>query len=179
MCNNLAQGCSVEKSRVLGIVLDNLMTETEMIHPESVKDKSKLYSLPVLDFYDSCILKESGFLLDYNKLHKDISGLLGGRDTSKMKIDDLPIDTHMYHPLAVIKAAKDYGFIISECTGPVNLGPDYPRLCNRFKANGIWLGLPGELEHDIKDYVRSPDKVSHSLCDVCGDVIKFKFRNSL
>ena len=109
---------------------------------------------------------------DYVLLNNQLSVLTEDTDTSKMKIVGLIHDSDRYHPLAVMMAAKDYGFMIEVCTGLTAVAPGHTRSCRRFRANGVWVILPEDLEDEIN---KSYKNISYLFCDGC--LADFKERN--
>jgi hypothetical protein len=135
-----------------------------------IRDNHEFYKFKAFDFYHDDEACSDKVVSDIEKLSRILEPAVKDRDTFSMRVDDIIKDTHSYHPLAVLKASMQYGFMVDNCPGPIRW--EYP-LCSRVKANGLWITPPDKLMAEVKDYF-SRNKPSSSFCPDCWDLYVLK-----
>ena len=163
-------------------ITDVVFQERGVKSPFNHKSKKKihLYDNPVLDFNDNKILENPEVSQDYSRLRYALSAHLQNRDVSSVTIDTFfeevfgnssendsgHVNLHYFHPLAVLKYAVDNGFMISQCLGYKHSNQ---ASCNRIKANGLWMKLPGNLHSAVMDYCNKTNNSSVGYCPECQE----------
>lgn len=136
----------------------------------------RAYSQPILVYCDNAVLKNPGYLSDCEKLDAFLKEYTQGLDLSNMKIDQLnsqnagqnhpkPISSS-YHPLAVVRKAMDYRFLVDLCNGTWEHRKE-GKTCGRIRANGYWIDAPPSMKSSIEDYVKKGNPTSHGMCPEC------------